>query len=64
MGSPLGSLLRRWLLLPAGAHRLLRECSRYTKDPRAIALADHREIAIVIGSPPSTIPVRGNFSQA
>ena len=31
---------------------------------RAIALADHREIAIVIGSPPSRIPVRGNFSQA
>jgi hypothetical protein len=37
---------------------------RYTKDPRAIGLADHREIAIVIGSPPARIPVRGDFSEA
>jgi hypothetical protein len=37
---------------------------RYMKDPRAIGLADHREIAIVIGSPPARIPVRGDFSKA
>jgi hypothetical protein len=29
---------------------------RYTGDPRQIGLADRREIAIVIGSPPSQIP--------
>jgi len=29
---------------------------RYNGDPRSIGLANHLEIAIVIGSPPSTIP--------
>jgi hypothetical protein len=37
---------------------------RYTKDPRAIELTDHKEIAIVIGSPPAQIPKTANFSQA
>jgi hypothetical protein len=29
---------------------------RFTGDPRSIGLADHREIAIVIGTPPPSIP--------
>jgi len=36
----------------------------YTGDPRAIELADRREIAIVIGTPPATIPATADFSQA
>ena len=31
-------------------------------DPRAIELTDHREIAIVIGSPPAEIPKTADFS--
>jgi hypothetical protein len=30
----------------------------YTADPRKITLEDHREIAVVIGSPPADIPSR------
>jgi hypothetical protein len=37
---------------------------RYKGDPRKIGLADQREIAIVIGSPPPEIPLIGDFSQA
>jgi hypothetical protein len=37
---------------------------RYTGDPRAIGLADQREIAIVIGSPPAKIPATADFSAA
>lgn len=37
---------------------------RYAGDPRAIGLADHREIAIVIGSPPKQIPASYDFSNA
>jgi hypothetical protein len=37
---------------------------RYTGDPRAIGLADQREIAIVIGSPPAKIPATADFSGA
>jgi hypothetical protein len=33
-------------------------------DPDAIELTDHREIAIVIGVPPPTIPKTADFSQA
>jgi hypothetical protein len=32
-------------------------------DPRAIDLSNHKEIAIVIGRPPSKIPSQGNFTQ-
>ena len=32
-------------------------------DPRTIALSDHREIAIVIGSPPAEVPSTADFSQ-
>ncbi len=35
-----------------------------TGDPRAIELTDHREIAIVIGTPPAQIPTTADFSQA
>jgi hypothetical protein len=33
-------------------------------DPRAIQLTDHREIAIVIGTPPPAIPKTADFSNA
>ncbi len=36
----------------------------YTQDPRAITLTDHKEIAIVIGTPPSKIPETADFSTA
>ena len=36
----------------------------YTGDPRAIELTDHKEIAIVIGTPPAQIPSTADFSQA
>jgi hypothetical protein len=35
-----------------------------TGDPRAIQLTDHREIAIIIGTPPPEIPKAADFSQA
>ncbi|HET7473331.1 MAG TPA: hypothetical protein VFJ71_09420 [Candidatus Limnocylindrales bacterium] len=35
-----------------------------TGDPRAIELTDLREIAVVIGTPPATIPKTGDFSNA
>lgn len=35
-----------------------------TGDPRAIELTDQREIAIVIGTPPSEIPKTADFSKA
>lgn len=37
---------------------------RYSDDPRAILLTDHKEIAIVIGTPPKRIPSRADFSNA
>src|SRR5688572_24747958 len=36
----------------------------YTEDPRAIELTDHKEIAIVIGTPPPEIPKTADFSKA
>ena len=36
----------------------------YTGDPGAIELANRREIAIVIGTPPAVIPAVGDFSRA
>jgi hypothetical protein len=36
----------------------------YTGDPRAIELTDRKEIAIVIGTPPSQIPSTADFSKA
>jgi hypothetical protein len=35
----------------------------YTGDPRAIELTDQKEIAIVIGTPPTLIPKTADFSQ-
>ena len=34
----------------------------YSGDPRQIALSEHREIAIVIGTPPAEIPSDADFS--
>ena len=36
----------------------------YTGDPGAIELTDHKEIAIVIGTPPAEIPSTADFSRA
>ena len=36
----------------------------YQQDPRAIELTDRKEIAIVIGTPPSHIPKTADFSKA
>jgi hypothetical protein len=36
----------------------------YTGDPSAIELTDHKEIAIVIGTPPPEIPKTADFSKA
>jgi hypothetical protein len=36
----------------------------YEQDPRAIELTDRKEIAIVVGTPPSQIPKTADFSQA
>jgi len=36
----------------------------FTGDPRAILLTDHKEIAIVIGTPPKKIPAKADFSPA
>lgn len=38
--------------------------TQFNGDPREIQLSDHREIAIVIGTPPPVIPKTGDFSQA
>ena len=35
----------------------------YTGDPRTIPLSDHKEIAIVIGTPPAQIPATADWSQ-
>jgi hypothetical protein len=37
---------------------------RYSGDPRGILLTNHKEIAIVIGTPPKKIPRTGDFSGA
>ena len=36
----------------------------FASDPRTIELTDHKEIAVVIGTPPKTIPSTADFSQA
>jgi hypothetical protein len=36
----------------------------YQQDPRAIELTDRKEIAIVVGTPPSQIPKTADFSEA
>lgn len=36
----------------------------FTGDPRSIPLTDHKEIAIVIGTPPAQIPSKADFSNA
>jgi hypothetical protein len=38
--------------------------NRYRGDPRAILLTDHKEIAIVIGTPPKKIPKTADFANA
>jgi hypothetical protein len=38
--------------------------NRYRGDPRAIVLTNHKEIAIVIGTPPKEIPKTADFTNA
>ena len=49
---------------PAKTIAIYIDGTQYSGDPREIQLADHREIAIVIGTPPAVIPKTADFSQA
>jgi hypothetical protein len=49
---------------PAKAIAIYIDGAQYTGDPREIQLANHREIAVVIGTPPAVIPKTADFSQA
>ena len=44
--------------------RLYVNGKRFAGDPRTIRLTDHKEVAVVIGTPPKKIPSKGNFSGA
>jgi hypothetical protein len=46
---------------PAASVLVYVDGDRYTENPRAILLANHREIAIVIGTPPKKIPTSYKF---
>jgi hypothetical protein len=43
---------------PAASVLVYVDGDRYTADPAAIPLTDHKEIAIVIGTPPKSIPTK------
>ena len=43
---------------PAASVLVFVDGSRYTGNPAAIPLTDHKEIAVVIGAPPAKIPTR------
>ena len=49
---------------PATAVAIYVDGQLSTGDPRAIALTDHREIAVVIGTSPAQIPASADFSNA
>jgi hypothetical protein len=49
---------------PAAPIAIFVDGTRFQGDPRQIGLANHREIAIVIGSPPTQIPGAADFSAA
>jgi hypothetical protein len=49
---------------PATAIAIYVDGAPVTGDPRAVELTDHREIAIVIGTPPAEIPKTADFSNA
>ncbi|HET7182304.1 MAG TPA: hypothetical protein VFI15_08755 [Candidatus Limnocylindrales bacterium] len=49
---------------PAKSIAIYIDGAAYTGNPREIQLADQREIAIVIGTPPAVIPKTGDFSGA
>ena len=63
MGRTPGPQLCRWLL-PPEQHRVLRERQALPRRPRAILLTDHKEIAIVIGTPPKKIPKTADLANA
>lgn len=56
-------LVRR-RLLPPDQHRDLVNGNRHRGDPPLIQLIDHKEIAVVIGTPPKKIPHTADFSNA
>jgi hypothetical protein len=47
--------------LPATSVLVYVDGDRYTGDPAAIKLTNHKEIAIVIGTPPETVPTSFKF---
>ena len=62
-GVPLRPRLCRRLVRPSSIEVYVNG-KRYGGDPRAILLSDHKEIAIVIGTPPKKIPKTADFSNA
>jgi len=49
---------------PATSIKLYVDGRPFAGDPRTIQLTDHKEIAVVIGTPPKTIPSTADFSNA
>jgi hypothetical protein len=49
---------------PAKAIAVYVDGVKFDGDPRTIELANHREIAVVVGTPPAVIPSTADFSQA
>jgi hypothetical protein len=46
---------------PAQSIAIYVDGTKFDGNPTTIALSDHKEIAIVIGTPPATVPTTGNF---
>ena len=61
---PAGWLRRHHRLRPAKPIAIDLDGTQFTGDPREIQLADRREVAIVIGTPPAVTPKVGDFSGA
>lgn len=47
-----------------GGVKIYIDGKQVTDDPKRIQLLDQREIAVVVGPPPASIPSKGDFSQA
>ena len=55
--------LRRRYCEPEATLQVFVDGDRFEGDPATIELVDQKEIAIVIGSPPETIPTSFDFGQ-
>ena len=64
VGSASRRVLPRGTLQSRAGSRSTSTASPIRQDPRAIELTDRKEIAIVIGTPPSQIPKTADFSNA